>query len=85
MRLITDAIQLMHMYIQLRLAYVSKRSLVQGRGELVFDARKVCKHYFVRSFWIDLYVFMPMPPVSLILMLNLFSIRLVCYKRHGES
>ena len=77
MRLLTDAIQFMHMYIQLRLAYVSKSSLVQGRGELVFDARKVCKHYFVGAFWIDLYVFMPMPPVSPVPMLNFFHNSLI--------
>lgn len=94
MRLMTDAIQFLHMYIQLRLAYVSKRSLVQGRGELVFDARKVCKHYVIGTFWIDLYVLMPMPPVSPIPMLNCFHNSLIvvivehnmwCLEGHSSS
>ncbi|MCI23050.1 cyclic nucleotide-gated ion channel 2-like, partial [Trifolium medium] len=40
-----DAIHLLHILLQLRLPYVSRESLVVGRGKLVWDARAIASHY----------------------------------------
>ncbi|KAH7428913.1 hypothetical protein KP509_09G023200 [Ceratopteris richardii] len=62
-----DAVHVLQMWLQLKLAYVSKESLVLGRGSLVWDAREIALHY-IRSgggFWFDLFVILPIPQVIL--------------------
>ncbi|XP_020538901.1 cyclic nucleotide-gated ion channel 2 [Jatropha curcas] len=62
-RTCVDAVQLWHVWLQFRLAYVSKESLVFGCGKLVWDARAIASHY-VRSltgFWLDVFVILPFP------------------------
>ncbi|KAK8710131.1 hypothetical protein V6N13_145470 [Hibiscus sabdariffa] len=65
-RTCVDAVHLWHLWLQFRLAYVSKESLVIGCGKLVWDARAIASHY-VRSFkgfWFDIFVILPVPQVS---------------------
>ncbi|KAL2629489.1 hypothetical protein R1flu_014175 [Riccia fluitans] len=62
-RAFVDAMYLFHMYLQLRLAYVSKESLVLGTGLLVWDARQVAKNYVCDTwaFTFDVFVVLPIP------------------------
>ncbi|EXB38057.1 hypothetical protein L484_020976 [Morus notabilis] len=63
LRTCVDAVHLCHLWLQFRLAYVSRDSLVVGCGKLVWDARAIASHY-VRSFkgfWFDAFVILPVP------------------------
>ncbi|CAM8997831.1 unnamed protein product [Rhodiola kirilowii] len=64
-RTCVDALQLCHLFLQFRLAYVSKESLVVGCGKLVWDARDVACHYLrsLNGFWFDIFVILPIPQV----------------------
>lgn len=67
LRTCVDAVHLCHLWLQFRLAYVSRESLVVGCGKLVWDARAIACHY-VRSltgFWLDVFVILPIPQVSI--------------------
>ncbi|KAL4577292.1 hypothetical protein LXL04_013398 [Taraxacum kok-saghyz] len=60
-----DAMHLCHVWLQFRLAYVSRKSLVVGCGTLVWDARDIAFSY-LRSptgFWLDAFVLLPIPQV----------------------
>ena len=48
LRTCVDVVHLFYLWLQFRLAYVSKESLVVGCGKLVWDARAIASHY-VRS------------------------------------
>lgn len=65
LRTACDAIHLVHIWLQLKSAYVSRESLVVGRGSLVWDARKIALHYLRPGggFWFDLFVILPIPQV----------------------
>ncbi|CAM6103272.1 unnamed protein product [Calypogeia fissa] len=67
LRVMVDAMYLWYMWLQLKMAFVSKESLVPGRGELVWDARKVAMHYLCRltGFLFDLFVIIPIPQIML--------------------
>lgn len=58
-----DTVHLCHLWLQFRLAYVSRESLVIGCGKLVWDARAVAVHYIrsLRGFWFDVFVILPVP------------------------
>uniref|UniRef100_A0A7N0UZ15 Ion transport domain-containing protein n=1 Tax=Kalanchoe fedtschenkoi TaxID=63787 RepID=A0A7N0UZ15_KALFE len=60
-----DFFHLWHLWLQFRLAYVSRESLVVGCGKLVWDARAVASHYLrsLKGFWFDLFVILPVPQV----------------------
>lgn len=60
-----DFLKMVHMYLQLRLAYLSQESLTLGRGDLIWDARKVVYNYlhYKGGFLLDLYVVLPLPQV----------------------
>ncbi|KAI9124716.1 hypothetical protein K1719_004638 [Acacia pycnantha] len=63
LRTCVDAMHLFHIWLQLRMAYVSKESLVVGCGKLVWDARAIAAHYLgsFRRFWFDAFVIFPIP------------------------
>ncbi|KAG8366935.1 hypothetical protein BUALT_Bualt16G0019900 [Buddleja alternifolia] len=65
LRTCLDAVHLCHMWLQFRLAYVSRESLVVGCGKLVWDARVIADHYLrsVKGFWFDAFVILPVPQV----------------------
>ncbi|XP_043704652.1 cyclic nucleotide-gated ion channel 2-like [Telopea speciosissima] len=65
LRTIVDAVHLFHLCLQLRLAYVSKESLVVGCGKLVWDASAIASHYLrsFKGFWFDAFVILPVPQV----------------------
>lgn len=74
LRTFADVVHVIHVWLQFRLAYVSRESLVIGCGKLVWDARAVAAHY-VRSpkrFWFDIFVILPVPQVP-------SSSHLLCY------
>ncbi|XP_057521777.1 cyclic nucleotide-gated ion channel 2-like isoform X2 [Amaranthus tricolor] len=62
-----DAVHLWHVWLQFRLAFVSRESLVVGCGKLVWDARAIASHYVrsLKGFWFDLYVILPIQQVVL--------------------
>ena len=51
--------------MQFRLAYVAPESRVVGAGELVDHPKKIALNYIQRHFFIDLFVVLPLPQVSL--------------------
>ncbi|KAF7820498.1 cyclic nucleotide-gated ion channel 2 [Senna tora] len=63
LRTCVDAVHLCHVWLQLRMAYVSKESLVVGCGKLVWDARAIASHYLfsLNRFWFDAFVILPIP------------------------
>ncbi|OMO85942.1 RmlC-like jelly roll [Corchorus olitorius] len=65
-RTCVDGVHLWHLWLQFRLAYVSKESLVVGCGKLVWDARAIASHYVrsLKGFWFDVFVILPAPQVT---------------------
>ncbi|PWA72786.1 cyclic nucleotide gated ion channel 2 like [Artemisia annua] len=63
MRTIVDAVHLLHMWLQFRVAYVSRESLVVGCGKLVWDPQSISSHYVrsLKGFWYDAFVILPVP------------------------
>lgn len=63
LRTCVDAVHVCHLWLQFRLAYVSRESLVVGCGKLVWDARAVASHYVrsLKGFWFDAFVILPIP------------------------
>ncbi|XWS40950.1 hypothetical protein CRYUN_Cryun17cG0039500 [Craigia yunnanensis] len=63
LRTCVDAVHLFHLWLQFRLAYVSRESLVVGCGKLVWDARAIASHYVrsLKGFWFDAFVILPVP------------------------
>lgn len=63
LRTCVDAVHLFHLWLQFRLAYVSRESLVVGCGKLVWDARAIASHYIgsLKGFWFDIFVILPVP------------------------
>ncbi|KAJ4826308.1 Cyclic nucleotide-gated ion channel 2 [Turnera subulata] len=63
LRTCVDAVHLFHLWLQFRLAYVSRESLVVGCGKLVWDARAIAAHYArsLKGFWFDVFVILPVP------------------------
>ncbi|KAJ7536380.1 hypothetical protein O6H91_12G066900 [Diphasiastrum complanatum] len=67
LRSASDVMLLWHIWLQLKLAYVCKESLVVGRGKLVWDARKIVLHYLKFSGIIfDAFVILPIPQCLLL-------------------
>ncbi|KAG6528927.1 cyclic nucleotide-gated ion channel 2-like [Zingiber officinale] len=63
LRTAADAVHVFHVWLQFRVAYVSRESLVVGCGKLVWDARMIAAHYFrsLSGFWFDVFVILPVP------------------------
>ncbi|XP_008785947.2 cyclic nucleotide-gated ion channel 2-like isoform X1 [Phoenix dactylifera] len=63
LRTCADAVHVMHVWLQLRVAYVSRESLVVGCGKLVWDARTIAARYLrsLKGFWFDIFVILPVP------------------------
>lgn len=66
-RVFIDGLYVCHMWLQVKLAHVSKESLVLGTGQLVWDAKKIAKNYFRKphAFVFDLFVILPIPQVCI--------------------
>ncbi|KAL9337475.1 hypothetical protein Peur_069244 [Populus x canadensis] len=69
LRCLTDAIFLLNILLQFRLAYVAPESRVVGAGELVDHPKKIARHYLRGFFFIDLFVVLPLPQITLFLLL----------------
>ncbi|BFG26596.1 hypothetical protein CerSpe_128710 [Prunus speciosa] len=63
LRTSVDAVHLCHLWLQFRLAYVSRESLVVGCGKLVWDPHAIASHYVrsLKGFWFDAFVILPVP------------------------
>ncbi|CAN0924330.1 Cyclic nucleotide-gated ion channel 2 [Linum grandiflorum] len=63
LRTSVDAVHLFHLWLQLRLAYVSRESMVVGCGKLVWDPKAIAYHYLrsFKGFWFDAFVILPVP------------------------
>ncbi|KAM7510104.1 hypothetical protein LguiB_008979 [Lonicera macranthoides] len=66
LRTCVDAVHLCHIWLQFRLAYVSRESMVVGCGKLVWDSRAIASHYVrsIKGFWFDAFVILPVPQVA---------------------
>ncbi|KAL8546020.1 hypothetical protein ACS0TY_005943 [Phlomoides rotata] len=66
LRTCVDAVHLCHLWLQFRLAYVSRESLVVGCGKLVWDTRAIAAHYLrsLKGFWFDVFVILPIPQAA---------------------
>ncbi|KAL1322774.1 hypothetical protein HN51_067773 [Arachis hypogaea] len=62
-RTCVDAVHLFHVWLQFKVAYVSRESMVVGCGKLVWDARAIASHYLrsMKGFWFDAFVILPVP------------------------
>ncbi|XP_027154206.1 cyclic nucleotide-gated ion channel 2-like [Coffea eugenioides] len=62
-RTCVDLVHTCHFWLQFRLAYVSKESLVVGCGKLVWDPRAIASRYLMSpaGFWLDVFVMLPIP------------------------
>ncbi|KAF3332562.1 cyclic nucleotide-gated ion channel 2-like protein [Carex littledalei] len=58
-----DIVHAGHIWVQLRLAFVSRESLVVGSGKLVWDPIEIARHYVKKpkGIWFDLFVLVPLP------------------------
>ncbi|KAK6129199.1 hypothetical protein DH2020_037029 [Rehmannia glutinosa] len=65
-RTCVDAVHICHLWLQFRLAYVSRESLVIGCGKLVWDTRAIAAHYLrsIKGFWFDVFVILPVPQLK---------------------
>ncbi|KZV45632.1 cyclic nucleotide-gated ion channel 2-like [Dorcoceras hygrometricum] len=63
LRVCLDSLHLCHMWLQFRLAFVPKESLVIGCGKLEWDTRAIAAHYLrsLNGFWFDVFVILPVP------------------------
>ncbi|CAL1392219.1 unnamed protein product [Linum trigynum] len=63
LRTCLDGAHLVHVWLQLRVAYVSRESMVVGCGKLVWDPRAIAAHYLrsLKGFWFDAFVILPVP------------------------
>ncbi|KAJ6868353.1 hypothetical protein NC651_033427 [Populus alba x Populus x berolinensis] len=71
LRCLTDAIFLLNILLQFKLAYVAPESRVVGAGELVDHPKKIAKHYLRGFFFIDLFMVLPLPQITLLCLLLL--------------
>ncbi|GLU20692.1 hypothetical protein SLE2022_368780 [Rubroshorea leprosula] len=62
-RTVCDMFFLMHIVMKFRTAFVSPKSRVFGRGELVFDRRAIATRYLKSMFAIDLAAALPLPQI----------------------
>lgn len=68
LRVCLDVLHLCHVWLQFRLAFVPKESLVIGCGKLVWDTRAIAAHYLrsLNGFWFDFFVILPVPQVIVV-------------------
>ena len=59
--------------MQFRLAYVAPESRVVGAGDLVDHPKKIAIHYLRGFFFIDLFIVLPLPQVSIFSRMLMFS------------
>nr|XP_004292874.2 PREDICTED: probable cyclic nucleotide-gated ion channel 14 [Fragaria vesca subsp. vesca] len=62
-RTVADMFYLLHMFIKSRTAYISPKTRVFGRGELVMDPKKIVRRYLRTDFFIDLLAALPLPQI----------------------
>ncbi|CAL1357688.1 unnamed protein product [Linum trigynum] len=63
LRTCLDGVHVVHVWLQLRVAYVSRESMVVGCGKLVWDPQAIAAHYLrsLKGFWFDAFVILPVP------------------------
>ncbi|KAK4842881.1 hypothetical protein QYF36_001207 [Acer negundo] len=71
-RSVLDFIYFLNILLQFRLAYVAPESRVVGAGELVDHPKKIALNYLHRTFFIDLFVVLPLPQIMILLVLPRF-------------
>ncbi|EPS69237.1 hypothetical protein M569_05530, partial [Genlisea aurea] len=69
LRSFNDFIYFLHILLQFRLAYVAPESRVVGAGELVDDPKKIARNYLSKFFIIDVFVFLPLPQIIILVIL----------------
>ncbi|KAL4556099.1 hypothetical protein LXL04_038740 [Taraxacum kok-saghyz] len=71
MRTVIDCFHVVHIWLQFRVAYVSRESLVVGCGKLVWDPNSIAYRYVrsLKGFWYDAFVILPIPQIVFLLLL----------------
>lgn len=62
-RTLADLFYLLHVVVKFRTAYVSPKTRVFGRGELVKDPKKIALRYLKSDFFIDAIATLPLPQI----------------------
>lgn len=65
-RVLVDIFALLQIVMKFRTAFVSKKTRVFGKGELVMDQCLIAIRYLKNDFAIDLAAALPLPQVSLL-------------------
>lgn len=74
-RTVTDLFFLFHMVLKFRTAFVSPKSSVYGRKELITDPHQIATRYLKSDFIIDLLATLPLPQVCIVIYNLLFVSR----------
>ncbi|CAN1856293.1 Probable cyclic nucleotide-gated ion channel 20, chloroplastic [Linum perenne] len=69
LRSVTDFVYLLNVLLQFRLAYVAPESRVVGAGELVDHPKKIAMNYIRGSFFVDLFILLPLPQIIILVIL----------------
>uniref|UniRef100_A0ACD5ZQX4 Uncharacterized protein n=1 Tax=Avena sativa TaxID=4498 RepID=A0ACD5ZQX4_AVESA len=64
-RSVTDAIYVLHIILQFKMAYVDPESRVVGTGDMIDDPRKVAMRYLRGAFVLDMILVLPLPQVMI--------------------
>ncbi|KAL2613027.1 hypothetical protein R1flu_024719 [Riccia fluitans] len=62
-RTLTDFVQICHIFLQFRLAYVANSTKIQNAGQLEDNPKKIAMHYLQGWFVLDLFTALPLPQV----------------------
>ncbi|KAF8014592.1 hypothetical protein BT93_H0419 [Corymbia citriodora subsp. variegata] len=73
LRSVTDFIDLLHILLQFRLAYIAPETRVVGAGDLVDHPKKIALHYLRGYFFIDLFIAIPLPQILILLVVPTFK------------
>ncbi|KAM3208570.1 hypothetical protein ACQJBY_063315 [Aegilops geniculata] len=71
-RSVTDAIYVLHMLLQFRMAYVDPESRIVGTGDLVDEPKKIAMHYLRGAFIVNLCLMLPLPQVMIWLVIPMY-------------
>lgn len=78
---VVDYVILMFLnFFQFRLAYVNPESRVFGAGDLVDHPKEIAIHYLHGYFFLDLFVALPLPQVSVLLTEHVAVFCCICYQ-----
>ncbi|OWM62684.1 probable cyclic nucleotide-gated ion channel 20, chloroplastic isoform X3 [Punica granatum] len=72
-RCVTDFMYILHTLLQFRLAYIAPELRVVGAGDLVNNPKEIALNYLQGYFFIDLFIAIPLPQITILLILQQFK------------